>query len=948
MIIIYIFNKYVYFTIVGVEMADGKILIKLQKLTDSLKDNFSFEELFKGIMSAYGTSKSYIEGAFNNNPSFNIAKADVNSNMVRKDVALRKRVYFRFVNSDDVVRDELDLILNSEVVKNKANDIPFVIVASNNLLCMYNRIRDEYETIDVLDLPHYYSFLLPLTGEHTKVEIKSEHAADVKACVKLTRLLETLASHNNIADNDLHNLNDFIRRILFCLFAEDTGIFDKEDMFSSAFASLTAKDGSDCEQFFEDLFLVLDTPNEKRDEIDHPIAHEILAFPYVNGGLFKEKSFIPHFDSRTRSQLIDCGKLSWKEISPAIFGAMFQNAMDSEKRRNMGAHYTSEENILKLIKPLFLDELYAEFDEIDGIVKESVRYARFMEFQDKIANLKFLDPACGCGNFLIITYRELRRLENLILERTAVNEFLSVQHAIKVSINNFYGIEIEDWPAEIAHISMWLMEHVMNKETSLKFGITIPSIPLKSSATIKCANALTTDWNDVIKATDCDYVLGNPPFGGTTYTTKEQKEWLKNVYPPKYKMGYADFVTAWFVKASRYMLDNKQMHSAFVATNSICQGEQVATLWGLLIQNGIFINFAYTSFPWTNAATNAATVTCIIVGFSYEKIKHPKLFDLKNEKLITKKVKEISPYLIENNALIYISSQTTSIGAMKPLAKGNQPTDGGNLLLSYEEGKDLEDNHHPAYKFLKKFIGSEELIHGYHRYCLWLTDEQKDEWSKIDFINKHVEACRQYRENSVKTGAAYNVRDIPWKFGQFSAYPNPNSALIIPSVSSERRFYIPMLFVGADTIVSNACFLVPNATYADFAILTSRMHMVWMRLTSGKLESRYRYSRDLTYNTFIWPSLNKSQEQLLTQSAKEILKARYFAKTNLAELYNPETMPSDLHEAHIKNDALVESFYRDKPFEDDDERLAFLLALYNKKVQELKKQGIIKEKEWKL
>ena len=926
-------------------MADGKILIKLQKLTDLLAKDFSFEELFRGVMSAYGTSKSYINGALDNNPAYNIAKAPLNANMVRKDIAMKKRVYFRFVNNDDVARDELYEILKLDIVQKKSNDIPFVIVASSNFLYMYNRINDEFETIDIQDLPSFYSFLLPLTGEHTKVQIKSEHAADVRACVKLTRLLESLANCNNIADNELHSLNDFIRRVLFCLFAEDTGIFEKEDLFSSTFASLTANDGSDCEQFFEDLFLVLNTAEDKRDQIDRPIAREILAFPYVNGGLFKEKSFIPHFNKKTRNQLIDCGSLCWKDTSPAIFGAMFQNAMDVDKRRNMGAHYTSEENILKLIKPLFLDDLYAEFDEIDGLVKESTKRTRFMALQNKIASLKFLDPACGCGNFLIITYRELRRLENLILERLFVNEFVLLQDAIKVNINNFYGIEIEDWPAEIAHISMWLMEHVMNQETALKFGTAIPSIPLKSSATIKCANALTTDWNDVIKASECNYIIGNPPFGGAVTTNNKQKEELKSVYPNKYKLNRVDYVSAWFVKASRYMLDNKNIHSAFVSTNSICQGQQVDILWELLLQNGIHINFAYTSFPWTNAATNAATVTCIIVGFSYEKTKQAKLFIYDKGNITQKIVKAISPYLIEENTNTIIVSMSNSLSSIKDLKIGNMPNDEGNLLLSYEEGQDLIKQDHAAVKFLKKFMGSDELINGYHRYCLWLTEEQKEEWEKIDFINSRLEKIQAFRQKSTRAGTV-RLAKTPWRM---ESNINPDTALVIPLTSSERRLYIPMLFIKNDTIISNLSYILPQADYFDFAILTSRMHMIWMRLTAGKLKTDYRYSRDLTYNTFVWPKIDEVQKQKLTDSAKNILKARYYSKINsLAELYNPETMPEDLYNAHIQNDALVESLYRDKPFESDEERLSFLLGLYNKRITELKKQGVIKEKEWKL
>ena len=848
-------------------MADGTIIVKLEKLVKKLSNNFDFDVLFCELMMIYGTAKSYVKGAVNNNHSYNLAEDFIDYSMARRDIALKKRVYFRFLKKDDYIAESINKIKELSVVKNPKNDIPFIIAAGPTSICLYNRNEDDQITIDYEDLPQFYTFLLSLTGDYSKVIIKSEHDADVRACVKLTRLLETLAAHNTLKQENLHSLNEFIRRVLFCLFAEDTGIFsNQEDIFSTTFASLTAKDGSDCQQFFYDLFTVLDTPEDIRQNLKH-IPHEILQFPYVNGGLFREKSFIPQFDVKTRNQLIDCGRLKWKEISPAVFGAMFQNAMNPEKRRNMGAHYTSEENILKLIKPLFLDELTAEFDDIDkNYVQESVRKKKFLALQDKISSLKFLDPACGCGNFLIVSYRELRRLENKILEQVYTSCFLDIQYAIKVNINQFYGIEIEDWPAEIAHLSMWLMEHVMNQETALKFGHTVPSIPLKSSATIKPWNALTTDWNDVIKAKECDYILGNPPFGGAVTTTKEQKEWLQNVYPPKYKINRVDYVSAWYVKACDYMMHNKSIKAAFVSTNSICQGQQVEILWGLLIGKGININFAYTSFPWTNAATNAATVTCIIVGFSYIKKNENYLFEInKDNILICKKVKLISPYLIEESSLSIVRACSKAINAINEIHFVNMPVDGGNLLLSYEEGQNLINSSRPATKFLKKFVGSDELINGGHRYCLWLKEEDRTEWELIPYIMEKVNACRKYREESKHSGDAYKLRNKPWSFRE---HRNPKSAIVIPSVSSARRKYIPIDIVNHDTIVSNLAFLIPDGDYITFSIIVSRMHMVWMRLTSGRLGTGYRYSRDLTYNTFVWPDLTDEQKDKLKQSAK--------------------------------------------------------------------------------
>lgn len=914
-------------------MADGTIIVKLEKLVKKLEKKFDFEDLFCELMTIYGTAKSYVKGAVDNNRSYNLAEDFIDDSMVRRDIALKKRVYFRFLKNDDDVADSINQIKELSVVKNIKNDIPFIIAAGPTTICLYNRSEDDQITIDYEDLPQFYTFLLPLTGDHSKVIIKSEHDADVRACVKLTRLLETLAAHNHLQKENLHRLNEFIRRVLFCLFAEDTGIFSKqEDVFSTTFASLTAKDGSDCQQFFYDLFTVLDTPEDNRQNLKH-IPHEILQFPYVNGGLFREKSFVPQFDAKTRNQLIDCGRLRWKEISPAVFGAMFQNAMDPDKRRNMGAHYTSEENILKLIKPLFLDELTAEFDDIDkNYVQESVRKKKFLALQNKISSLTFLDPACGCGNFLIVSYRELRRLENKILEQVFTDGFLNISDAIKVNINQFYGIEIEDWPAEIAHLSMWLMEHVMNQETALKFGQTIPSIPLKSSATIKPWNALTTDWNKVIKAEDCDYILGNPPFGGVTYLSEEQRTWLKSVFPPKFKLSMGDYVSGWFVKATDYMSHNKSIKTAFVSTNSLCQGIQVPTLWALLLDKGIHINFAYTSFPWTNAATNAATVTCIIVGFSYTQVHESYLFEInKGNDLIIKKVKNISPYLIDDLSMTIVKRASKKINALLDMKIGNVPRDDGNLLLTVDEAQDFIKKSHPICKFLKKFVGSDELIKGTYRYCLWLDKEKRSLWENIPEIRTRIQKVKNFRSSSSRQGTR-ELSLTPWSM---DGTLNPKSAIVVPSVSSARREYVPIDIVNKDTIVSNLAFLIPDGDYITFSVIVSRMHMVWMRLTSGRLGTGYRYSRDLTYNTFIWPDFTDDQKAQLKQSAKDILIFRFSTKKSLAELYNPETMPAELLQLHQRNDALVESCYRDKPFASDEERLSFLLGLYNQKVQEL-------------
>lgn len=944
---------------------EKELATEIFDLTQKQLASWNEEEFFKELMRCYGTADRSVEQCVLNDRSVNVASEIVDDTMSYPDLAIRQRAYFRFLKHDEDVSPALEKVKDLKEVKSDKNRIQFIICASAKNLALYDLGEDDTLYLNLEDLPDHYSFLLPIK-EGRREKVISTREADKKACLKLTRLLDALAKFNNLDSEHMKQLNVFIRRVLFCFFAEDTNLFDRPELpagnnkFTNAFNKFVGKHGEGAEQFFRDLFLVLDTKDEDRVNIDHPIDSAITSFPYVNGGLFRDSNYIPKFDLSCRNLLLDCGKLQWKEISPAVFGAMFQGAMNKEDRRTLGAHYTSEENILKIIKPLFLDHLYAQFEELKLQTKplldkiealpflknkrstriwsasydfysqeqlkiEEQRRQVFYDFLARIGRLKFLDPACGCGNFLLIAYRELRKLENEVFNFLGEGSFTDSY----ISINQFYGIEIEDWPAEIAHVSMWLMQHLMNQETNARFGAHIQSIPLKTSATIVNGNALTIDWNDVIPAKECSYILGNPPFGGTTFTTAEQKEWLKNVYPPKYKLGLADFVTAWFVKAADYMRENHYCQTAFVSTNSICQGEQVATLWGLLLDKGIHINFAYSSFPWTNDASNKAVVTCVIVGFGYVPFVTGIYKYINKEQFEFTECQSISPYLTASEPMI-IKGYSKSLSAPINLVFGNKAADGGHLIFTYQDGQEFLKNHPEAQPFVKKFIGSSELMKGEHRYCLWLKDEERDAWSAIPAIAQKVEECRQWRSAQTKTGDAFKLQDKPWSFrSQF----NPLSALVIPAVTSEKRYYVPIELIKQDTIVSNACFLVPEATNYDFAILTSRMHMVWMRLTSGKLESRYRYSRDLTYNTFIWPEVNDEQKDEITRLAKNIRRCRAMHPTMcLGELYNPDTMPQDLKDAHNALDLAVEKLYRDEPFSDDEERLSFMLNLYSKAV----------------
>lgn len=954
---------------------EKEISTQVYELVQKLNKSWNSVLFFKELLKIYGTAERSVDQAVLNDRSINVASEYIDDSMERPDLAIRQRAYFRFLKHDEDVAPAVDKVKQLKEVHSQKNRIQFIICCSSKLLYLYDLVLNDGLSIDLTDLPDNYGILLPIK-DGRREKIVSSQEADKKACLKLTRLLDTLAKYNNIDQANMQKLNSFIRRILFCFFAEDTGIFNPaiENMFTNAFDKLVDKHGTNAKIFFEDLFEVLNTKKGDREKLkariekeqNRKIPSEIMAFPYVNGGLYKDPGFIPDFNLATRNQLIDCGRLSWHEISPAIFGAMFQGAMKKDERRTLGAHYTSEENILKVIKPLFLDKLYEEFEELkvqtaplkeqiaalpelkrprtsrDGITisgdfrywsneaikLETQRRQVFKDFMKRVGQLKFLDPACGCGNFLLISYKELRKLENEVFSYIGEGAFTDSY----ININQFYGIEIEDWPSEIAYVSMWLMQHLMNQETNSRFGSNIKSIPLKSSATIVTTNALTTDWNAVLPAEECSYILGNPPFGGALTITKEQKQWLHDCYPAKYKIDRADFVTAWFVKASNYMMQNKNIHTSFVSTNSICQGQQVKTLWELLLKKGICINFAYTSFPWKNDASDKAGVTCIIVGFSYESRdnKWLNIYDNKEKKSSIINCKTISPYLVDCDKAVIIFPHNKAVSTNLNLSFGNMPADDGNLIFDYAEGKKFLENYPDAKPFVKKFIGSSELMKGEFRYCLWLTEENRDEWSKISGIIDRVNKCAQWRASQKNTGDAYKLKDKPWAF---RSQNNPDSALVIPAVTSENRAYVPMDFIKKDTILNNAAFMLPNATNYDFAILTSRMHMVWMRLTAGRLKSDYRYSRDMTFNTFVWPDATETQKDEITKLAMDIRRIRARNKsTCLGDLYNPDLMPEDLKQAHNSLDLAVEKAYKEEPFNSDDERLAFLLELYSKAI----------------
>lgn len=809
--------------------------------------------------------------------------------------------------------------------------VRFFIVTDYQRLVAYDRRVDDSLDIDFADLKSSYDFFLPLTGQYEKPLAYSTHPADSKACERMGRLYDAIRELNHYEADGLHNLNVFLTRLLFCFYAEDTNIFPIQGQMTAALEAMTSKDGSDLPDFFEKLFTALDLPEDDPGRQDLPAT--LRAFPYVNGGLFSEKTPVPHFNARARRVLIESGRLSWSDISPVIFGSMFQSVMDPELRHELGAHYTSEKNIFKVIGPLFLDDLRRELDEILEIKTKSLRLRKLRDYQAKLASLKVADPACGCGNFLVVAFRELKLLELkavegiLNCEQQADRSLFSdwTQQYSRVSINQFYGIEIEEFPADIARVSMWLISHVMNQRFGQLLGTVAPSIPLRATAHIACRNALECDWGEVFPGRAVNYLIGNPPYRGASTVTQYQKTEILSIFKGTPNAGILDYVCCWFRKAADLMAVNPGLECAFVSTNSICQGEQVAPLWGPLFKEGIHIGFAHQTFQWRNEAKSNAGVYCVVIGFGKRDRARKLLF--KYEKPQSEPtmhvVQRINAYLLEANESVFVKSAASSLSATTPMVYGNKPTDGGNLIIEAADYPQFEAIE-ALRPYVKKLVGSRELLHNLPRYCLWLPEAPK-EVLEIPIVAERIERCRTMRLSSRDPGC----RKLAARAHEFRDLNNPDTLIAIPGVSSERREYVPMGFFSIDTIATNLCHIIPHGTLYDFGILESRLHMTWMRAVCGRLKSDYRYSRDLCYNTFPWPEAAESQRQIIQNLARNVLMAReLYPELTLADLYDPEKMPDDLRRAHRELDLAVERLYRKKPFEDDEDRLQHLFSRY--------------------
>jgi hypothetical protein len=715
-----------------------------------------------------------------------------------------------------------------------------------------------------------------------------------------------------------HDLERFLVRILFCLFGEDTGIFERNS-FKMLVENHSKEDGSDLGQLLARLFQVLNTPHENRQK---NLLEDLAAFPYVNGRLFAENIGFADLNRQMRDKLLRCCILDWSRISPAVFGSLFQSVMEPRERRQVGAHYTSERDILKLINSLFLDDLKAEFESI----KHDTR--KLKAFHEKLGKLRFLDPACGCGNFLVVTYRELRLLEldvlRLLLQDQKVTD---IGLFSLVDVDAMHGIEINEFPALIAEVAMWLIDHQMNLRLSEEFGQYFIRLPLKKSARIVHANALRIDWADVIKPEECSYVLGNPPFVGAKFMDSKQREELASVTSMVQSGGLLDYVTGWFFKALTF-IQGTETTVAFVSTNSISQGEQAGVLWNEMFRRGARICFAHRTFSWKSEAKGAAHVHVVIVGFSIVNRQQKNIFDYSSNanEITVSKVSNISPYLVEGPNLA-ILNRSTALCDCPEIGIGNKPIDGGFYLFSNEDREIFIEKEPKSEPHFRKWIGADEFINGWNRWCLWLGDLAPENLKSMPEVLKRIEAVKNYRlaSNSkqtrelAKTPTRFHVENFP-----------ATTFLVMPEVSSERRKYIPIGFIEPSTICSNKLRILSNATNFHFGVLTSSMHMAWVNRVTGRLKSDYQYSVKLVYNNYPWPE-NPTDKQKANVEAKAqaVLDARAkYPDSSLADLYDPLTMPADLVKAHEQLDRAVEQCYRSKPFESDRERVEHLFQLY--------------------
>ncbi len=791
----------------------------------------------------------------------------------------------------------------------------YILVSDFENFKLYD-LEENTEHHFLLSELHQNVKLFGFVAGYQKRTFKEQDPVNIKAAEMMGKLHDELEKSGYKG----HSLEVFLVRLLFCLFADDTGIFEK-DTFRELIENQTNEDGSDLGLWLAQFFQTLNTPRENRQS---SLDEQLAVFPYVNGKLFEEFLPIAAFTSQMRVMLLECSALDWGKISPAIFGSMFQSVMNPVERRNLGAHYTSEKNILKLIKPLFLDELYNEFEKIKNNKK------KLQEFHQKLSTLTFLDPACGCGNFLIITYREIRLLELEVLKILYGKQMaFSIEEIIKVDVDQFFGIEYDEFAARIAEVALWLIDHQMNLKISEEFGQYFARLPLRKSAKILHTNALQIDWKNLISPQKLSFILGNPPFYGKQLQTKEQKKDMELICRGVNGAGVLDYVSAWYIKAADF-IQKTEIKVAFVSTNSISQGEQVGILWNeLFTKYHIKIHFAHRTFSWSNEARGNAAVHVVIIGFAAVDTNKKFIYDyedIKGEPHETP-AKNINPYLVDAVDIV-ILKRKTPLSAIPKISFGSMPNDGGTFLFTDEEKEDFLKVEPKAEKFIKPLLSAYEFLHNKKRWCLWLETILPKELKELKHVQERVEKVKQLRENSTRT-ATQKLAAFPTLFGE-TRQPK-NRYVLIPRHSSENRNYIPMGFFDKDFIVSDSCCAIDKATLFHFGILQSAMQTIWVKYTCGRIKSDYRYSNEMVYNNFPFPkTVSEKHKKSVEEKAQKVLDVRLsFEGSSLADLYDPLTMPPALVKAHQALDKAVDLCYRSQPFVNETSRIEFLFDLYN-------------------
>jgi hypothetical protein len=840
-----------------------------------------------------------------------------------------RHLTFRLIRNKGV-HEALEALQNDPyIIKTKPK---FIIVSNGHSLEAIDRNSWETLDIDVSELPNNAEFFLPLTGE-MKYSSPTENELDKNTAYDIAKLYDELIKNNDpLSDGSARRrFNVFFSRLLFCYFAEDTGMFEQtQGLFTNYIASYTKEDGSDLKAFLEQLFKILNTPKDERNKIKSPSF--MRDFDYVNGGLFKDKDipYSPKFTKRSRNILIKLGELKWKGINPDIFGSMIQAVVHPDQRSGMGMHYTSVHNIMKVINPLFLNELREEYS------RNSESPKILEKLLERIYKLKIFDPACGSGNFLIIAYKELRNLEMDIFSqlKKSSKEWASNKSPILsgsgISLSQFYGIELDDFAHEVAILSLWIAEHQMNLEFRKHFGDARPSLPLRKAGNIICANATRIPWEDVCpkKKYEEIYILGNPPYLGSKNQDKNQKDDMNTCFKARNMPSYGnlDYISCWLVKASDYLNDTGA--ASFVSTSSICQGEQVSILWTELLKFTT-LHFAVKTFKWSNNAKKNAAVFCVIIGFK----KNPKVKYLYNGNS-RKEVKNISPYLTENNNTI-VCKRNSNLCGLPKMGIGNKPVDGGNFLFLKEEKQEFLKKEPMAKNLFFRWYGADEFMKGKERWCILLNDLSPKEVTQMPEVQKLLQKVRDFRLKS-KSLPTIKISETPNKF-HVSNFPK-SEYLVVPKVSSESKEYIPVGIFSENMISSDLLNVVGNSEKYLFGLLSSKMHMIWVGMVGGRFGNGFRYSSTLCYNTFPIPVLTKEQKDNIFQNSLDVLSEREkHSENTIAELYDPKKMPVGLRKAHHNLDLAVERCYRSKPFSSDEERLEYLFKLYEKMITDEKK-----------